>query len=277
MIHMQKGAGLVVLALGIWLLATPSGAADSGSSGMTLTDAQFKELVNRAATAVDEGLTDAQKGKKSEKADQLRKARGAAIMLAAYAQATQTDANAAERVALRDTALKMAGLIEKDNVAGARKLLAEIKSGVKPNPSADKKPIKFMEKDRYVKIDEIMKQFSSKPGGSQLEAKLLANYLSTKKFDKAKELPAKVLNDDYALMAYQNWIIAGIIKDHEPPRKQGKGKNEWKAFSDEMSKESEELFKLATGKDKDGKAAWKTLTKLDQSCYGCHKIWREEG
>jgi hypothetical protein len=276
MTHMQKGAGLVVLALGIWLLATPSGAADAGSGGITLTDAQFKELVNRAATSVDEGITDMEKGKKSEKADQRRKARGAAIMIAAYAQATQTDANAAERVALRDTALKMAGLIEKDNASGARKLLAEVKSGVKPSSSADKKPIKFMEKDKYVKIDEIMKQFTSKPGGSQLEAKLLANYLSNKKMDKAKELPSKVLNDDYALMAYQCWIIAEAIKDHEPAKKQGKGKSEWKAFSEEMAKESAELFKLATGKAKDGKAAWKTLTKLDQSCYGCHKIWREE-
>jgi hypothetical protein len=274
MTHIMRGAGLVVLALGLCLLAAPSSSTAAGDAdGVKLTEAQFKALVEKAIADVDQGMKDWKdtKIKEKERKEHYRKARGAAVMIAAYAQAAE--GNAMERATLRDTALKMAALIEKDNTKDARKILDEIKGGVKANPKADIKPVQFMPK--HVKIEEVMKQFSSKPGGSMLEAKLLQNYLANKKVEKAKELPAKVLNEEYALMALQTAIISEIVGNHKPQKKEGKTEKDWKEYNTDMHKETLELMKLALADKKDGKAAFKTLTKLDSSCYRCHKIWRD--
>src|SRR5262249_34826479 len=136
--HTQQGAGLIALALGIWFLAIPSSTAGGGAGAPMLTDAQFNELVKRAAVDVDEGLKDWKdsKTKQTDKVHHLRKARGAAIMIAGYAQANMGSANAKERASLRDAALKLAALIEKESLPAARKQLDEIKAGVKANPGA---------------------------------------------------------------------------------------------------------------------------------------------
>jgi len=271
----KRGAGLLLLALGIWIIGAPGSSTAADDDGPVITEAQFKELVKRALENVDEGMKDWKDTKKKEKErkEHYRKARGAAIMIAAYAQGSQTAANAMEHATIRDAALKLATLIEKDQLPAAKKLVEELKSGVKPNPNVKTDKIKLMPK--YVKIEEVMKQFSSKPGGSQLEAKLIQNYLTNKKLEKAKEFPTGKLDDEYALMLIQVAAISDLIKDHDVPKKSGKGAKEWKEFNKDMHKTTVELLKMTAGA-KDGKAAWKTLNKLDGSCSGCHKIWRDD-
>lgn len=273
MTHM-RGMGLLGLALGMWMvIASDTDAQGGGESG--IPDDIFKKLVDKAVAEAEEGVRDWKdtKIKEKERKEHYRKARGAAAMIAAYAQMSMTNANAMERASLRDAALKLATQLEKDQVDAAKKTIAEIKGGVKPNPKADPKPVAIMPK--YAKIEEVMKQFSSKPGGTQLEAKLIQNILANKKNEKAKEVPAKNLADpEYPLMIYQSIAIAELIKDHPAQKKEGKGPAEWKEYTAEQRKESQELLKIVTS-SKDGKAAWKVLSRLDQACYRCHKIWRD--
>jgi hypothetical protein len=259
----RQAASVIALACGIFLASVAhTGGADDNNTAR-LPDKQFNELVKRATQAVDEGLRDWKdpKVKEKERKEHYRKARAAAVLLAVYAQQSQTQANAVERATLRDAALKLATSIKDNRVADGRKQLDGIKAGLKPNPNADLKPVQFM--PRHVEIEEVMKPFSS-----------FQNLMLPKGIQKKRALPNNVVNDEWILMLYQTAMIAEVSKEHVPPRRPGGGPAQWKQFNNDMRKEVQELIKLTGAPNFDSKAAFKALERLDGACSNCHRIFR---
>jgi hypothetical protein len=272
MMFAPRGVGLILLVLGLGFLAG-SGSPAQAPGSEPLPESQAKTLLKRFIEMAEEGLKDAQspKTKKDEKKEHVRKARGAAVLIAICAQDSMTPANAGERASLRDAALKLATLIKDSKFKEAQKQLDEIKGGPKMNPKADPKPVKILPK--YADMAEVMKLYSTKPGGAQVEAKMILNNL-TKKVEKAKELPASIFTDEWVGMLYMTLLVGDLSKEHVPEKVGGKGVREWQQFNTDMIKETRELIKLA--KDKDTKGAYKALVRLDGTCSGCHKIFRLE-
>jgi hypothetical protein len=262
---------LVVLIVSICLLSGPGSAvgADDKALATALPEAQYKALVQRALDSAQKGLQGIQDPatKEKQKKSLLKQARGAAVMIAAYAQQSQTSANAAERAALRDAALRLAATLKEGKYADAQKQLEGLKSPPKPDPKADPKPVDLLQ---HTDVHEIMKQFSPLLGGVKLERELIRDYLDD---SKDKTLPAKALNDDYLALVYQTLVIGELIKNHTPKPKAGKGPRDWAQYNREMQ---DGLTALAEAvKKKDGKAAFAALNKVDTACVQCHKPFRD--
>jgi hypothetical protein len=259
---MDASRWLAVGGFSMLLAAWPSLAGDP--KGSTIPDADYAKVVAHQVKVLTESLKAAATAEPLEKKRLADKAKSTAIILAQAAQDNLSGANAAERATLRDAALAIVKLLPAKDPQFADALkLAEGLEGLKANPAAKKEKIQLL--PGHTKLEVIMIPYQpAAKGGQGLEAQLLK--LS---FDKKKNIPPAQLADPLLMNAYQSALIAEMTRDHKVDKDQKK----WQELSDDMRRTSLEL--AAGVRDKDGKAAFAALAKLNESCAVCHKIYRD--
>jgi hypothetical protein len=241
------GAGLVGCTV-IW--AIPGGAADPKKD---LDDAETKAVMEFNAKVLQDTLAQ----QKITRALKLR-ASTAARMIALTAQSGR-GAQTQELATIRDTALRIADEIDKENYADAKAKAKDLLS-MKADPNAKLGTIKIIDKD--MRIEDIMNQFSSdRVGGLDIESKL-------DDWDE-KGLPAKL--GEVASAANQVFVVIDAVRDHAADLKHGTQK-QWDSFADQARKQAQELGNAARKDDKD--ATKKALASLNKSCEECHKVFK---
>jgi hypothetical protein len=249
------------LTLGLGLLTGPGGAADEKTP--IVPDADYGKLVDHQLKVLEDTLKALQEAKEvPEKKKLTEKAKCTAVMLAAVAQDNLAGKDAAQRASLRDAALAVAGLIDTGKIADAAKQATGLKD-VKADANAKTVKVKLYEK--HFKLDELMSQYKlAKAGGQGIEAALLK--LGA---DKKKMVPATAMTDSLLAMVYLTALSAEPTTDHKPP----KDAKDWAAYSSDMRKGAVEMAEAL--KNKDGKAAFVALGKLNTSCSVCHDKFRK--
>ncbi len=260
-----RGAGLAVLALGLWLLTAghPGNAADDKEPGLPVSETDFNKLVEKSA----KDLTTALSAKKPTETD-VNKARAAAVMLAAYAQYATGGASAEQRATLQESALKIAAALKGKKFDVALKEAQGLTS-LKPDGKAKLVGGSLLKK-ADVPLRLVMRQMDPAPKG-------YGSYALYKKLTGAgtvkKELPDKLMTDDLALAAFQTAFIAELAKGHTP-EKNAKNVKMLVATADELSKAS--LLVAEATKKKDGAVALAEVYRVTLTCNKCHSKFRED-
>lgn len=241
----------LVLVMGVWLLSSGSRAADA--PGQVLPDADYPKMLKYAV----KGIQDSLKG--TPKDEMVIKARTAALMAAAYAQENLQGAEGQQRATVRDAALKIADAIDARKYADAIKQAGALPS-LKADPAAKKQKIKLI--DDKVKFKDLMNQFNHPPeGGWGIHREFYQYQLGM------KGIPATSLTDPLLLKAYQVAVTAELINDKTPSKNQ----KEWAGYAAALKGGALELADAV--KAKDGNAGVVGITKITNSCTGCHKIF----
>jgi hypothetical protein len=246
----------LALVLGCWLLAGAerNGAAENREPAVPLTDADFNRLVEQSSKLIQDSL----RGNPNDPA--VERARTAAILVAAFAQYGPA-ADTPRRTALRDTALRLGDALKRNKLDIARKeaaTLARLPADAKGKPES----VPLM--DKRISLAEVMNHFAEPAdGGVGLSKRLKA----LMKQGRDGALPRAALNDEVALLALQLAALGELVKGHTD-NKVAKKPRDWKEHSDDLRRSGLDLAKAARAKD--GKAAWKALNQLDDSCAGCH-------
>jgi hypothetical protein len=126
-----------------------------------------------------------------------------------------------------------------------------------------------------IDIDHIMQQFAHTPGGLQPGIVLFENLLNNAQVVRDRAIPAAALDAEFALAALQTALFAEVIKEHVPTEKKGGEQQAWQDYSRGLRVTSQELVRIATAPQKDGKAAFQALNKLGESCSRCHQMFRD--
>lgn len=245
-----RGAALV--GIGLAVLATAGQAADEPAQ--VLPDADYAKMLKYLA----KGIQDALKGSPSE--EQATKARTAAVMIAAAAQQNLSGADAAQRAAVRDAALKVAEAIRDKKYAEASKQAGALAT-LPADASARKEKVKL---DRYVKIRDLMNQFNfPKEGGWGIDGKLYGYQLGM------KAIPAADLKDQFMLEAYQVALTVDLVRQRCPDDAKQK---EWEGYVEAVRKAAVQLADAV--KAKDAGASKDAIRQMTTNCTQCHKAFR---
>jgi hypothetical protein len=239
------------LALGAFVLGTE--LAEGQEVGIPNDD--YPKLVDYAVTGIKEALKDPTED------TNVRKARTAAVMLAAYAQTNLSGPDAALRATQRDAALKLADTIKNKKYADASKQADGI-AKLKADPNAKKEKIKLI--DTHVKLPDLMNQFDFPPkGGWGIDRDLYAYRLGMK-----SKVPTRELNDKLMLIGYQVAVTGDLAHSKQAPRDE----KDWAQHTGTIRIGGVELADAV--KKKDGEAAMNAIAKITTSCSGCHKAFR---
>ena len=256
-------ARLALLVVGMGFLAAGGTAADSKDS--VLPDSDYRKLVDYEYKVLQEAFKDLKAGSdKKAHREQVRKARAAAAMIATCAQLNLEGAEGQQRATVRDAALAVADALGKDKVAEAEKK-AEGLLDLKADPKAKTAPVKIF--DAHLDLEELMSQFRQKAQGGLGIEKMLLDMGTNKK----KTIPPAQMSDQLLVTCYQMAVIAELTKEHTPK----KNPKNWGVLTADFKKYSLELADAIKAKEKDGKAAFATLNKLNSSCTQCHDEYRK--
>lgn len=190
---------------------------------------------------------------------------GAVLVCGFFFFATTEDGRAADKKKVQDALLKVADLIEKKDMAGAKKEAAAIAA-----------------MDKF-DLNDVMQFFKPRlKGGLGLGEKagaispdgIESYYMNLEK----KAPPPKTLETisaDLARSAYVVAAIAEVVIDKCPvPAKKGeKDPAQWKSWTEDMRKSSIELAEAF--KEKNAMGIKSAAKKLNESCINCHGPFRE--
>jgi len=257
---MTQAARWMAVAAWMLVLAWSGGAADPKGS---IPDADYAKLAAQQIKIVTESLKAAMDAEPLQKKRLVDKAKAAAIVIAQAAQGNLDGADSGQRLALRDAALAVAKhLPARDpNLADALKL-AETLDGVKAG-GGKKERLQLL--PGHIDLGTIMVPFKNVDKGGQDLEKLLLKL----SFDKKKNIPPGQQGDPLLLSLYQTAVIAELTRDHKVPKDEKK----WQELSDDMKRTALEMAEHVRAKD--GKSAFAALTKLNESCTVCHKLFRD--
>src|SRR2546426_5482822 len=152
------GISLLTIALGL-------GYGALAGDGPAVPPAEISRLITQDAKVLQEMLA---KGKVDKKG--VRKVKGTALVIAAYAQSAMSKENTKEMATLRDTALKLITAIDADDLTGAKKLADSLSAKPKADPAAKTEPVPL---HTHIDLELVMRVFSSERlGGYGLENEL---------------------------------------------------------------------------------------------------------
>lgn len=213
----------------------------------SLPSAVVDKLVAEDAAFIQKTLA---KAKLTDK--NARKAKAAALLIAAYAEYGQE-----KNAALRDTALKLIAAI--DAGKGHKELADMLK---KAKGSGEAGPVAL---NKHLKLEYLMRAFSStQVGGFGLEKDL--EVLGDLKGDLTGADKDKAL-----VVAYKSLAIANLAHAYLPEQDEGaKTKKAWLEFSKQMHKNSLNLVRAINS----GKGVTAASDKLATSCTKCHDVFR---
>lgn len=257
MIHAGRWLAVAVWAL---VLTLPGRSADPA-----VPDADYPKLAAQQIKVVIDSLKAAQSAEPLQKKRLVEKAKAAAIVLAQAAQDNLAGGDAAQRLGVRDAALVIVKhLPAKEPQLTEALKLAEALDGIKTGGAKKERNALL---PAHTNLEIIMVPFKNiDKGGQDLEKLFLK--LS---FDKKKNIPAAQQGEPLLLALYQTALIAELTRDHKVDKDQKK----WQELSDDMRRTALEMAKGI--RDKDGKAAFTALTKLNDSCKVCHEVFRDAG
>jgi hypothetical protein len=250
-------AGLAALILGIGLTSFTerTGAADAAGAGIPASADDYKKLVAQAADVAKKGIDE--KGKKG-----LTKARGAAIMIAAYAQYADQGGPAGDRATVRDAAIKLADAIKANKLDDAKKQAGAIVD-LKADPAAKPEAVAIL-KAAKGQPGEVMRLLNTPTVGG-LGAELHFKKLTSIK----KEIPAKELNEEFLNEAFLTAAMLSLLRDNPP----AKNPKQFVKFAEDAQGFAVRLVEAI--KKKDGVAANQSLYELTKSCTRCHDKYRD--
>lgn len=241
----------LVLATGVWLLSSGSRAADA--PGQVLPDSEYPKMLKYAS----KGIQDALKG--TPKDEMIIKARTSAIMAAAYAQQNLEGAEGQQRATVRDAAMKIVESIDARKYTDAIKQAAALPT-LSADAGAKKEKVKLI--DDRIKFRDMMNQFNHPPeGGWGIHREFYQYQLGM------KGIPANALAEPLLLKAYQVAVTADLVGLKVPTKNQ----KEWATYASNLKTGALELADAV--KAKDSNAGIGGITKITNSCTGCHKIF----
>jgi hypothetical protein len=248
-------AGLAALILGFLTFAERTGAADADGAGIPASAAEYKKLVAQGADVVKKGVE--AKDKKG-----LTKARGAALMIAAYSQYSDKGGPAGDRATVRDAAIKLAEAIKANKLDDARKQADGI-ADLKADPKAKPDPVEIMKLAKG-QPGEVMRLLNATPvGGLGVEAHF--KKLTAIK----KEIPEGQLSDEFLNEAFMVAAMAALLRDNPP----AKNPKQFVKFAEDTHGHAVRLAEAI--KKKDGVGSNQALYELTKSCNRCHDKYRD--
>jgi hypothetical protein len=246
---LAAGILTISLSLGYWALA-------QGPS--VLPADAFERLVSQDAKFIRETVVKDKLDKKTG-----RKVKGAAIMIAQYAQSGMTGANAAEMATLRDHALAIIKAVDDEKLDVARKHAAALSPKPKAEPGVKTDVVSLQP---HLELEFIMRMFSGERiGGFGMEKEL--EDLVEMRGPLPPNQQQKTV--DYA---YKWAMIATLAQGHPPEMEEGKGKTKknWMSFAEQFRKNSLALAEAAKMNKEVGAAA----AALSKTCTKCHDVFR---
>jgi hypothetical protein len=190
------------------------------------------------------------------------RARVSAVMLAAAAQQDLAGKDAAQRAALRDTAIEVARRIANQEYDQARQLARTLPK-LPPRAVFTKDKVKLL--GPHLEMDELMSAFrKTSLGGLNIEAELdrLEN-------DSENQTLAPAEMTEALQVAAQQTALAGeLLQDYRP----AENAPQWRKSSEVMQRTALELTRAV--KAKDGKAAYQAVVQANANCTACHKLFR---
>lgn len=238
-------AVMAVITIALFLAALAPGKEEPAT---TIPSAVVDKLVKQDAAFIQKTLA---KAKLTEK--NARKAKAAALLIAAYAQIGQ-DKNPQRR----NIALKLIAAI--DDGKGHKELAGLLDKNLKSG--GEEVPVSF---NKHLKLEYLMRAFSSaQVGGFGLEKDLEA--LGDLKGNLAGEEKDKAL-----VVAYKSLTIAYLAHSYLPEQDEGKKtKKAWLDFSAKMHKDSQKLVDAVSS----GSGVSAAADKLSTTCTKCHDVFR---
>jgi hypothetical protein len=264
MLHTSSwGVRLASLALALVLLGGRGpGAADDGK-GPLVPDGDYPKVVEAQLKVLQDSIKAAKEAKdRTILKAMIEKSRCAAVLIAFVAQENLAGKDGPQRASLRDAALQVAALLKAEKFDDAAQKAAEL-TQAKLDPKAKLDKVKLF--DMHIDLTETMSQFRMPKAGGQGIEKLLLSMGA----DKKKTVPSTSLNDPLLVTLYQTAIAADLSHSYIPP----KNAKDWLELCGDMKAGALEM--AGHVRNKDGKAAFKALEKLNTSCSVCHQKFRE--
>jgi hypothetical protein len=251
-----------VLAVGLagWLLLGGTGSAGGKDDKALLPAAEFDALVKEDAKVIEDTLAKDEPDKKM-----VRKVKIAAVMIAAYAQASATKDNAAQRATIRDAAIKVAKLVTDGKFKEAAELAKTLPT-LKAAPGVKTAPVAL---DKEFGLDDLMHQFATeRTGGFGIDKEL--GELAEEKTLTPKQV------ERLGSLGYRLAVVATLApayaESQEDKDYKGRTVKNWVAFTGEFRTAALEM--AAAGRSKSEPATMKALEKVSGSCVKCHDVFR---
>lgn len=251
----------VLFTIGALIAVTGTGltAASNEQPGpwkSVLTEAELASLVAAEAKTIAAALAKGAPDKKG-----VGKIRGAALMIATYAQGAGDGQNG-----LRDLALKIGKSARDGKFDEVKTLVAELKPGA---ASAGAKSGAVPLQDQF-DLEELMQQFKPERGGGIELEKALQTAAKKRAPLTANEIKAIVP------VLLRIAVIAQPCEAFAPAKDEGKKtKDQWNKWSQEMGVLALDAANLAKAAKPDDKALKAALNRVDANCTSCHNVFRE--
>jgi hypothetical protein len=276
----RRTAVALGLALMLAFLAVAPAAEEKPSGGKSfLPAAEVKRLVEIARRRMKEPLEDLAAGKVDEddKALTVRRQRGLALLIAAYNQYADADADAPRRAAQRDAAIQIERALRADKLTEALKLWQGFDK-VEADKTAERWRALHDPKDREDIVLFLMILFRARraaglgveppPKDANVDGLEAALRLIAARPDALSLKP-----DELARVGYQAAVLAQFIGSVAPERKVGaRDPEKWRQWSDEMREAGLEL--AAAARDQKADAVRAAARKINDGCASCHRVFR---
>jgi hypothetical protein len=268
----------------ILALLTTAGAADDKAPAWKgfLPSAAYRALMQQATARLDAQLKLLEGGKldDDDRERAVGRARGLAVLMAAYAQSGNGEVDAKRLATLRDYLLQLDAAVREGKLKEARDLYRKIgtpavRDKVDPTPRALHEA---KEREDIVKL--LMNHFKTRAAGGVgvepapkekthdgLEAAL---YLFAARPNDAPELKPEEL----ARLGHQTAVLAQLTRSLVPEKKEGeKDPAKWRQWSEEMREAALEFAQAA--KDKKPDDVRNAARKINARCTSCHRMFRD--
>jgi hypothetical protein len=275
---------VAIFLAGVWLAASPGGAADKAGEWKTFLDEETSlALIKRSVEAIQDEVKkpkkDAKAIRRSNKRIQVH-----AVLIAAYAQTAKPSSGLV--AAYHKAALDLVKAVRGKNPAQIKKVAGELEK-VKPSEGD-----KFAATSLNLYLEErgdVMEPFRLKlkggdgiprelqtnqklkgAGGNGIEEKIRA-LAGRRKLTVAQ---MKKEAAELALLGNKTAVIAQLAHEWAPTKEGKKDPKDWRELSVEMRDAAVELSKAA----KEGSAdkVFESAKKLNSTCTRCHKIFKQE-
>jgi len=267
----------VAVSASAWLMLHRGEAGgDKGPWQPILPNEVYQELAKREADVIRELLNGAPK----EQA--INRAKFAAVLIAALTMSVKDGAAADDLRGTRETALLLAGALNKKDQATAKKLAALL-----PNAKADANAkAGNINWGGYLQPADLMDHFHAKAkGGDGLHADLQSNIRFKGALNgvelKIGELAKKELAAanfkkearELELLGYRAAVVGALTYYYAPAAKTGKkDPQEWRSLSVQMRDNSVNLAVAAHKADP--AAVLKACSDLSSTCTQCHNVFK---
>jgi len=228
----------------------------------TIATNDFKSVIDNEIKYIKTRLGEP----KVEKAFGTLKTTAFVIAHLAQTQMDVKDSDPKQLATLRDAALKIAGALNKKDIAGATKLVSTLTADIEADASVDTKPVKLIGLHDF-ELHTLMSPFRSEKANGRGYEKAVR--------DLAKGVKTTAVADA-TILAYKLDAYADLTAEMAPADAGAtKTKANWVKWSSERKKHAGDAVKaMKTGKGGE-KAAAASFKKLDASCTSCHNVFRE--